>query len=759
MARSLAEEAFELFEQASQLGGARRADFLNARCGDRLQLRREVESLLEHEEGLPRGFMDVPGQGVGISSTIASPQNPIGNAPVDFLIGQDVGHFVVLELISSGGVGAVYLARQDQPNRTVALKVLKHGWAGASALRRFQLESEVLAHLRHPNIAQVYAAGTCPMPPTGQPVPYFAMEYVPQAKRITDFATEKRMQLNKRLELFLQVCDAVQHAHQKGVIHRDLKPGNILTDGDGRVKVIDFGVARVTDSDLAATMMHTNPGQLIGTLQYMSPEQCAADATRIDTRSDVYALGVILYELVTGRVPYDVSNTTIQTAVRIVCESDPDPPSRFDRRLRGNLDAVISKAMDKAPARRYASAAAVAQDLRRHMQGEAIDARPPSRWIRLIRWMAKHPIATTTLLCTAIGLVIVGGTMLGVELANRRPHHVEWSTNGSEARLTSFSGQVLRVWQTGHLGPPRERWNDLIASRGDTTDRFFLIGLSFQSPDRHNAGSICVYNIDRDYDHPIWRDRLTVDDLPQRMLPRKYFGSPSVVSWSCFDIFKEIPGPEVVAVHLPGDWSPRCIRIYALLADSAKVLYEVWHDGSVRDMYYMAHAGLLVFTGDNAEVGWKQRRGGDSVIGESPRILFAIRPKLGFKSKEFLRSTPGGDSSLDPVWYKCLLPPGPGTDVASWGQMRYPADTSLADRRVLVSVSVRTEDDEVGGFMFEVDESGNEVPGTRFADGMYQNLTDPPDYRMFYLGDLPPIINTNGAAKALESDDPTPVDH
>lgn len=757
MAESLAEQALEIFEEALQLEHHQREAFLDRRCGDRHHLRREVEALLEHEQGLPRGFMDVPTDGVGISSNAPSLHNQDGGEAEDFLIGKNVGQFRVLELISSGGVGAVYLARQQQPNREVALKVLRHGWAGASAIRRFQLESEVLAHLRHPNIAQVYAAGTHPMPPTGQPVPFFAMEYVPQGRRITEHADALELGLRNRLELILQVCDAVQHAHQKGVIHRDLKPGNILVGAEGRVKVIDFGVARVSGSDLAATTIHTGTGQIIGTLQYMSPEQCAADTTQIDTRCDVYALGVVLYELITGRVPYDISNTTLQTAMRIVCEHMPDPPSRFNKRLRGNLDAIISKAIRKDPTKRYPSVAALAQDIRWHLAGQPVEAKPLNRWNRLARWVLGHPIASTTILCLSVALTIAGGTMLAMELANRRPYRVEWANMGGEARLVSFSGQILRTWQVSHSGHPFDRWSELITSPGETTDRFLPIGFYFRSPDRRNAGSICVYDIDRDYNEPIWCDRLTIDDLPPHLLRRKYFGSPHAVNWGCFDIFEEIPGPEVVAVHVPGDWSPRCIRIYALLADKAQVLYEVWHDGSAGDMYYMSRAGLLVFSGDNAEVGWKQRQGGDFVEGPTPRVLFAIRPKLGFKSKQFLRSTPGGDSPLDPVWYKCLLPPGPGTDVASFGQMRHPSDFALADRRVLVSVNLRAENELVGGFMFEVDESGKEVPGTRFADGMYQNLKDPPDYRMFHLGDLPPIINTSGAAEAWESNDPTPL--
>ncbi|UCC32254.1 MAG: serine/threonine protein kinase, partial [Phycisphaerales bacterium] len=203
---------------------------------------------------------------------------------------QHIGQFHVKDVIASGGMGTVYRAMQKQPRRTVAVKVMRQGIASRSALRRFEYESQLLARLRHPGIAQVYEAGTHDDPAApGSPVPFFAMEYIPNAKPITQYAQEKKLGTRERMELFAQVCDAIHHGHQKGIIHRDLKPSNILVDAQGQVKIIDFGVARSTDSDLAVTTLQTDIGQLIGTLQYMSPEQCEADPHNIDTRSDVYA--------------------------------------------------------------------------------------------------------------------------------------------------------------------------------------------------------------------------------------------------------------------------------------------------------------------------------------------------------------------------------------------------------------------------------------------------------------------------------------
>ncbi|MHC4997163.1 MAG: serine/threonine protein kinase, partial [Planctomycetota bacterium] len=208
---------------------------------------------------------------------------------------KQIGRFHLKKLIATGGMGAVYQATQENPRRTVAIKLMKSGVASSSALRRFEYESQLLARLRHPGIAEVYEAGTHEAHDGA--VPYFVMEYIAGAKRITDYVRDKKLSTRERLRLFVEVCFAVHHGHTKGIIHRDLKPDNILVDSHGRIKIIDFGVARATDSDLAVTTLQTDIGQLIGTVQYMSPEQVEADPDDLDTRSDVYSLGVVLYEL------------------------------------------------------------------------------------------------------------------------------------------------------------------------------------------------------------------------------------------------------------------------------------------------------------------------------------------------------------------------------------------------------------------------------------------------------------------------------
>ncbi len=326
-----------------------------------------------------------------------------------------IGQYRITRLIGSGGMGAVYEAEQGNPRRTVALKVMRGAIASPQASRRFEYESQLLARLRHPCIAQVYEAGTHVETATGGVMPWFAMEFIPEAKTLTDYAAATGMGIDQRLDLFMQVCDAVQHGHQRGIIHRDLKPANILIDSSGHPKIIDFGVARVNEegggrgeAEVASTMA----GQIVGTLQYMAPEQCGGDTTDIDVRADVYALGVILFELLTGSLPHALDGTSLFEAVMIIRDDPPAVPSTRKRELRGDLDTIILKALEKDRARRYASAADLAADLGRHRRCEPILARQIgvagrlSRWVRRNRAVAGVIAASTTVLAvTSVGLV------------------------------------------------------------------------------------------------------------------------------------------------------------------------------------------------------------------------------------------------------------------------------------------------------------------------------------------------------------------
>lgn len=315
-----------------------------------------------------------------------------------------IGRYQVIRQIGEGGMGIVYEAEQANPHRRVALKLMRPMVLGAAALRRFEYESEFLGRLHHSGIAQVYEAGTAD---TGYGTqPFFAMELV-TGRPLTESAVAGGWTLRRRLAAFVKVCEAVDHAHQKGVIHRDLKPSNILVDELGEPKVLDFGVARATDPT-AATL--TGTGQIVGTLPYMSPEQVAGNPQALDTRSDVYSLGVILYELLAGELPYDVTDKPLAEMVRAVREQEPPRLGTVQPAFAGDVELIVAKALEKTPSQRYQSASALAADIERYLRDEPIAARPASTWYQVQKFARRNRalvrglgVAATCLLLGVIG--------------------------------------------------------------------------------------------------------------------------------------------------------------------------------------------------------------------------------------------------------------------------------------------------------------------------------------------------------------------
>jgi tetratricopeptide (TPR) repeat protein/predicted Ser/Thr protein kinase len=312
-----------------------------------------------------------------------------------------IGSYRIIRLLGEGGMGAVYEAEQDQPRRRVALKVIKSAWADRELLRRFELESQTLGRLHHPGIAQIYEAGAAETSFGSQP--FFAMEII-HGKPLIEYAEAKHLNTRQRLALMIQICEAVEHAHQRGIIHRDLKPGNILVEESGQPKILDFGLARVTDGDMQATRQ-TDMGQLLGTLAYMSPEQVTADPLALDTRSDVYALGVILYELLAGRLPYELSRHVYEV-VRTIQQVDPKPLSSINRAYRGDIETIAARALEKDKTRRYGSAAELAADIRRYLEDRPIAAKPASTSYQLRKFARRNKVLVTGTFAVFLTLIV-----------------------------------------------------------------------------------------------------------------------------------------------------------------------------------------------------------------------------------------------------------------------------------------------------------------------------------------------------------------
>ncbi|HMN97375.1 MAG TPA: protein kinase [Phycisphaerales bacterium] len=399
-------EAMRLFRRALDEPAASRQELLDRECDGRPALRTRVEALLD---SIPAAetFLERP----AIRSLAESAsEDGIG------LIGARVGRYRILDRIAAGGMGVVYLAEQESPRRSVAVKVMRAGLPSAKSRRLFEHEAQVLGRLEHPNVARIYEAAVHMHGPLAAPLPFFAMEHVEGAVPITAFARERRLSLPERIAIFRKACLGVHHGHQKGIIHRDLKPANIIVDRSGEPRVIDYGVAVVTGGDLEATRAASDAAHFVGTLRYMSPEQCAGNAAAVDVRSDVYALGVILYELLCDRHPFDHEDRSPLELQRAVMEAAPLRPRQAAPDLPRELEAILLKAMARATDDRYQSAADLERDLGRWLRHEPIEARRASTLHAARLFVRRHRtlIAAGTFAAVAGLAAVVVGVVFGI---------------------------------------------------------------------------------------------------------------------------------------------------------------------------------------------------------------------------------------------------------------------------------------------------------------------------------------------------------
>ncbi|MCA8950330.1 MAG: protein kinase [Planctomycetes bacterium] len=390
-----------------------------------------------------------------------------------------IGGYEIVRQIGRGGMGEVYEARQRDPARTVAIKVLRHGLFDADARRRFEDEARLLAHLRHPAIAQVIEAGVhTETTATGtRELPFLVLEYVPGARTLVDHAQHEGLPLAARLRLLVEVALAVHHGHQKGVIHRDLKPANLLVGEDGRPKVIDFGVASVQGGELARTTAMTQAGQVIGTIGYIAPEALAGEADVADVRADVYALGAVAFELATGVTPFDLDGVPLAEAARRVTTTSPRRPREAAPGVDPDLAAVLLQAIAREPADRYASAAALADDLGRWLGSQPVVARRPGAARRLRLFARRNPPLAAAIV--ALLLVIVGA-LAGVLWIQ----HAAIATAERDGYRTGIIA-VAAMADTGETGLA----HDLLANAppGERAWEWRHLDLAFESSERGNA--------------------------------------------------------------------------------------------------------------------------------------------------------------------------------------------------------------------------------------------------------------------------------
>ena len=506
----------EVFERALEFESPEeRLEFIQDACADDAVLLARMRALLQAHDEASRFLPDAPG--ADREPTLAVPP------PDDAALGDRIGRYKLLQKIGEGGCGGVYMAEQEEPvRRRVALKVIKLGMDTKSVIARFEAERQALAMMDHPNIAKVFDAGA-----TANGRPYFVMELV-RGVKITEYCDRNNLSTRDRLDLFIKVCQAIQHAHQKGIIHRDIKPSNILVtlnDGVAVPKVIDFGIAKATEGRLTDKTFFTQFEALLGTPAYMSPEQAVMTSLDIDTRSDIYSLGVLLYELLTGSMPFDakelmasgidamrqtirekepvrpstkLSQTLVAADVRRLKSPSSDPPGSEEEvrasshrllriketitLLRGDLDWIVMKCLEKDRTRRYETANGLAADLKRHLNNEPVVARPPSAGYRFQKAFRRNKLVYTSAAAIAVALLLAL-VFSGASYVRERKTRVSEQAQRQEAETQRQEADKQRLAAEASAAGERQQ-RSRVEALAYATD----MNLALQALDMNNLG-------------------------------------------------------------------------------------------------------------------------------------------------------------------------------------------------------------------------------------------------------------------------------
>lgn len=603
-----------MFAHARELPAEQREPFLSESCGADVQMRALVEALLRVDES-PQTFIDS-------ISNMMTPIEVLTQAVAAVAVGEHAGEFEITGLLGVGGMAAVYEGRSVESGQRAAIKIVYT--RDPRLLARFEREVDILSKQEHVNIVRYYGRGNVEI--DGHPWPFLAMEIF-EGRPITEFSGE--CEEEEAVDLLVEACDAIAHAHEKLVIHRDLTPRNILVDDKGHLKVIDFGIAKdLEDSAHPVTI----EGESAGTPGYMSPEQRAGKP--VDVRSDVYSLGAVCYHAITGVAPpvdIDIaaangSRMSRQTAERRIL-------------IDQNLEAVIRKAMAHDREDRYPSASALASDLRRHRKGEETEARPFGRVERVFRTLKRRPAFVLTLGTLAgAGIVALAFViaMWIVAYQLKQPGSVEPINNGVELR--SRGGALLHTWK-GSI------------TQADFMDEDRAALLVFSNEEQGYEPGLHVFNVESDIEDAEWRASIDTDRVPSH--PAHPFMPDDFVAnkFAVIDVFSELPGEEIVTVLQHPKYSACCLQIYTV---HGELLFQCWHEGNINEIYWMDDAQRLVLSGWNGEVPWPER--GASGVDRHPYVVYAIQPQKNVLDTEWLNEQFGGQAAVQPLWYLCVLP-------------------------------------------------------------------------------------------------------